>query len=197
MSRVAPLNIDALDAESRAQIDFAEKLMGFRPNDALVMARNPALLKAMGALVGAAYGEGRVDAGLKRLIGEATSKAAGCFYCSAHAAKGAEAQGVDAARIEAVWTFEESDLFSGAERAAIRVAMKSGMSPNETTDEDFADLKRHFDDDQVIEIVAVIAMFGFLNRWNSTLRTALEPAPGKTLDALGLDWETAVASAQR
>ena len=75
--------------------------------------------------------------------------------------------------------------------------MKSGMSPNETTDADFADLKRHFDDDQVIEIVAVIAMFGFLNRWNSTLQTALEPAPGKTLDALGLDWETAAAPAQR
>ena len=69
MSRVAPLEADSLDAQSRAQIEFAERLMGFRPNDALVMARRPALLKAMGALVDAAYGEGRVDAGLKRLIG--------------------------------------------------------------------------------------------------------------------------------
>lgn len=189
MSRVPPLDAGDLDAESRAQIEFAEKLMGFQPNDALVMARRPALLKAMGALVAAAYGEGRVDDGLKRLIGEATSKAAGCFYCSAHAAKGAQAQGVDAARIEAVWSFEESDLFDDAERAAIRVAMKSGMSPNETTDEDFAALKDHFDDDQIIEIVSVIAMFGFLNRWNSTLQTALEPAPGKALEELGLSWE--------
>lgn len=189
MSRVAPLEIETLDTESRAQIEFAEKLMGFQPNDALVMARRPALLKAMGSLVAAAYGEGRVDAGLKRLIGEATSKAAGCFYCTAHAAKGAQAQGVDPARIEAVWSFEDSDLFNEAERAAIRVAMKSGMSPNETTDEDFAALKAHYDDDQIIEIVSVIAMFGFLNRWNSTLQTTLEPTPGKALDELGLNWE--------
>lgn len=170
----------------RAHIEGAEKLMGFTPNDALVMARNPALTKAVSALVGAVYGPGKVDPGLKRLIGEATSKAAGCFYCSAHAANGARDQGVDAARIEAVWSFEESDLFSGAERAAIRVAMKSGMSPNETTDEDFAALKKHFDDDEIIEIVGVIAMFGFLNRWNSTLDTALEPAPSATLRTLGL-----------
>lgn len=189
MSRVAPLAIDDLDTESRTQIDFAERLMGFQPNDALVMARRPALLKAMGALVAAAYGEGRVNAGLKRLIGEATSKAAGCFYCSAHAAKGAQAQGVDPARIEAVWRFEESDLFNDAERAAIRVAMKSGMAPNETTDEDFAELKAHYDEDQIVEIVSVIAMFGFLNRWNSTLQMTLEPAPGRALNELGLSWE--------
>lgn len=186
MSRVPPLAPEALDEQSRAQIEFAEKLMGFQPNDALVMARSPALLKAAGALVAAAYGPGKVDDGLKRLIGEATSKAAGCFYCSAHAAKGAETHGVDPARIEAVWNFEESDLFTDAERAAIRVAMKSGMSPNETTDEDFAALREYFDDDQIIEIVSVIAMFGFLNRWNSTLKTALEPSPGKTIEALGL-----------
>jgi len=186
MSRLTPLELDALDADARAQIETAEKLMGFQPNDALIMARNPALMKAVSALVGAVYGPGQVEPGLKRLIGEATSKAAGCFYCSAHAAKGAEAHGVDHAKIEAVWSFEESDLFTDAERAAIRVAMKSGLSPNETTDEDFKLLKEHYDDDQIVEIVSVIAMFGFLNRWNSTLDTALEPAPSETLQRLGI-----------
>lgn len=184
--RLAPLDKDTLDAESRAHLDQAETLMGFSPNDGLVMARHPAMLKALGALVGAIYGPGKVDPGLKRLIGEATSKAAGCFYCSAHAVKGAESQGVDPAKIDAVWSFEDSDLFSDAERAAIRVAMKAGLSPNETTDEDFTDLKTHFGDDEIVEIVGVIAMFGFLNRWNSTLDMALEPAPIASLEKLGL-----------
>ncbi len=186
MSRVAPLDREALDADLRDRIDAAEKLMGFAPNDALIMARNPALMNAAAALVGAIYGPGKVDAGLKRLIGEATSKAAGCFYCAAHAANGARDQGVDPERIAAVWSFEDSDLFTDAERAAIRVAMKAGMSPNETTDDDFRTLQRHFDDDEVIEIVGVIAMFGFLNRWNSTLKTTLEPRPAATLGALDL-----------
>lgn len=184
--RVTPLDRDGLDASLAAKIDAAESLMGFAPNDALIMARHPALMDAAAALVGAVYGPGSVDAGLKRLIGEATSKAAGCFYCSAHAANGARDHGVDPARIAAVWNFEDSDLFDEAERAVVRVAMKSGMSPNETTDEDFAELKKYFSNDEIIEIVGVIAMFGFLNRWNSTLQTALEPAPSAALNDIGI-----------
>ncbi len=194
MSRLAPLSYGELPPSVRERIDKAEELLGFRPNDALIMARHPALMDAVGALVGALYGAGAVDPALKRLIGEATSKAAGCFYCSAHAAKGAKTLGVDAARIEAVWNFEDSDLFTDAERAAIRVAMKSGMSPNETTDEDFAELKRHFSDDEIVEIVGVIAMFGFLNRWNSTLQTELEPAPCGAIAAMGLGHDAGPAN---
>ena len=186
MSRIGPLERENLAPEIGAMVDSAEALMGFAPNDALIMARQPALMRAVAALVRVVYGPGKVDAGLKRLIGEATSKAAGCFYCSAHAANGAVDQGVDPERIAAVWSFEDSPLFSDAERAAIRVAMKSGMSPNETTDEDFAALKGHYSDDEIVEIVSVIAMFGFLNRWNSTLNTALEPRPGATLKKIGL-----------
>lgn len=184
--RIAPLDKSALDATALQQIDFAQNLMGFEPNDALVMARHPALLSAMGALVGAAYGPGKVEAGLKRLIGEAASKAAGCYYCSAHAAAGAQKAGVDAERIAAVWNFEESDLFSDGEKAAIRVAMRASVIPNAVDDADFEALRDHYDDDAIIEIIAVVAMFGFLNRWNSTLQTALEPAPGAALEKLSL-----------
>lgn len=185
--RVAPLDKAELDEKSRAQIDFAEKLMGFEPNDALVMARHPELLSAMGALVGAVYAPGKVDDGLKRLIGEAASKAAGCFYCSAHAAAGAQKAGVDADRIAAVWNYEESNLFTDAERAAIRVAMHASVTPNAIDDADFEELKRHYDDDAIVEMLGVIALLGFLNRWNSTLQTALEPAPAMTIEQLSLN----------
>ena len=189
MTRLSPLDRNLLPPDIGEQVDNAEKLMGFAPNDALIMARHPAMMNAVSALVGAVYGPGKVDAGLKRLIGEATSKAAGCFYCSAHAANGARDQGVDPERIAAVWNFEDSDLFSDAERAAIRVAMHSGLSPNATTDEDFDTLKKHFSDDEITEIVGVIAMFGFLNRWNSTLQTELEPNPAATVADLKLRQE--------
>ena len=39
-----------------------------------------------------------------------------------------------------------------------------------------SDLK-HFSDDEIVEIVAVIAMFGWLNRWNDTMATELEAPP--------------------
>jgi uncharacterized peroxidase-related enzyme len=165
-------------------IDNAERLMGFVPNDALVMARRPATLKAMWGLVAAIYGPSEIQAGLKRLIGEAASKAAGCFYCSAHAAHGARQHGVDAAKIEAVWSFEDSPLFSDAERAAINLAIKAGRVPNKAEDADFKWLRQYFSDTQIVEIVSVISLFGFLNRWNSTLGTALEPLPAASLAGL-------------
>lgn len=184
MTRLQPLRLEEVDPETRAMIENAESLMGFVPNDALVMARHPALTKAMWGLVAAVYGPGTVDNGLKRLVGEAASKAAGCFYCSAHAAHGAREQGVDPEKIDAVWSFEDSPLFSEAERAAINLAMKAGVIPNETTDADFDRLRAHFSDTEITEIVAVIAMFGFLNRWNTTLGTALEPVPMASVEGL-------------
>ena len=184
MSRLAPLSLDQVDPDTRVMIENAENLMGFIPNDALVMARHPALTKAMWGLVAAVYGPGQVDNGLKRLVGEAASKAAGCFYCSAHAAHGAREQGVAQDKIDAVWSFEDSPLFSDAERAAINLAMKASVVPNGTTDADFDRLKAHFSEDEITEIVAVIAMFGFLNRWNSTLDTALEPIPMASIEGL-------------
>jgi len=49
--------------------------------------------------------------------------------------------------------------------------------PNGVSDQDFAALKPHFDEDQIVDIVAVISGFGFLNRWNDTLATPLEDTP--------------------
>ena len=43
------------------------------------------------------------------------------------------------------------------------------------------ELGKHFDEEQQLEIVAVISMFGFLNRWNATLATELEALPARAL----------------
>ena len=40
-----------------------------------------------------------------------------------------------------------------------------------------AGLARHFDDDQIMEIVAAIALYAFFCRWNDILATPLEQAP--------------------
>lgn len=78
-------------------------------------------------------------------------------------------------KIAALWNFEESELFTPAERAAIRLALKAGKQPNEASEQDFDDLKQHYDEGQIVEIVASIALFGYLNRWNDTMATTLEP----------------------
>ena len=98
-----------------------------------------------------------------------------------HTAFASGRHGVDDAKIEAVWSFERSDLFSDAEKAALRVALHAGQVPNGVTDTMFDELSVHYDEDARLEIVSVIALFGFLNRWNSTLQTELEALPGNAL----------------
>ena len=184
MSRLPPLSIETLPEAERRAIGRAEELMGFVANDALTMARNPALMEAFGALVGAVYAPGKIEPALKRMIGLVTSSAAGCTYCVGHTAFATRRHGIDEAKLEALWSFRDSLLFTDAERAALEVALHAGQTPNGVTDEMFATLGRHYDEDAQLEIVAVIAMFGFLNRWNSTLATDLESAPAAAVATL-------------
>ena len=183
VSRIEPLSLPDLPAAQQEALTRAADLMGFVPNDALIMARNPDLMQAFGSLVRAVYAQGKVDDTLKRLIGLVTSSAAGCRYCMGHTAFTSREHGVAAAKLAAVWEFEHSDLFSEAEKAALHVALLAGQTPSGVTDESFAKLAEHFDEDAQLEIVAVIAMFGFLSRWNSTLATELESQPRAALDA--------------
>lgn len=177
MPRLTPLEPAKIPDDLKPLLEAGEALMGFAPNDGLTMARRPDILRGLFALIQSIYGGGLVDPGLKRLIGEAASKAAGCTYCEAHASFGALRQGVPEDKIAAVWTFETSPLFDAAERAALRVAMAASRTPNETTDAEFEELRAHFSEAEIVEILSVIAMFGFLNRWNSTVATELEQMP--------------------
>ena len=184
MSRIEPLPVADIPEAARPILEFSEQVMGFTANDVLTMARWPELLKAMQPMVGVIYGPGKLDDGLKRLVALVTSTAAGCRYCQAHTAHGASAVHVPAEKIAAAWEFETSVLFSEAERAALRVARDAGQNSASVSDADFNALKEFYDDREILEIVATIALFGFLNRWNSTLATDIEDAPGAHLAAL-------------
>lgn len=170
----SPLTLD----KNRQLLDMAESAMGFTPNSLKIMARKPELLAGFMMLSGALMGPAASLAPeLRQLIAHVTSAASGCRYCQAHTAHGAERQGVAAEKIEAVWEFETNALFTDAERAALSLARAAGMVPNDTEDAHFEALKVHFSEDEITEIVGVIAYFGFLNRWNDTLGTSLEQSP--------------------
>ena len=101
---------------------------------------------------------------LKDLIAHVSSNAAGCKYCQAHTAHTAHKNGVQIEKIQKIWEFEVSDLFTNQERAALRFALAAGSIPNQVTPEHHNNLNLFFTEAQVIEIVATISIFGFLNR---------------------------------
>jgi uncharacterized peroxidase-related enzyme len=178
VARIEPLTPEKLPAEAQPILEYAQQLMGFVANDVLTMARWPELLLAMQQIVAVVYGPGRLEDGLKRLVGMVASAAAGCRYCQAHTAHGTSlVPGVARQKVAEVWDFENSELFDDRERAALRIARGAGQTPNAVTDAEFADLRRYFDEREVMEILGIICLFGFLNRWNDTVATELETVP--------------------
>ena len=176
MPRIEPLDLESTPG-LREKLKTVEAMLGFVPNSTLIMARRPELLAAFQQLAVAALGPGRVDPGLKILVGHVASRSAGCRYCIAHTAHIAERRHVPAEMIEAVWDFERSALFTSAERAALAFAQAAAAVPNAVEDGDFAELRKHFDQEQIVELLGVVALYGFLNRWNDSLGTPLETQP--------------------
>ena len=175
--RLAPLPPEHTP-ELKDQFELMRKNLGFVPNSMLIMQRRPKLAKAFAQLTAAIWDpDGKVDRGFKRLIAHVASRAAGCQYCMAHTAGGALHFGVDDAKVAAVWDYQESPLYTAAERAALDLAIAASGVPNTANDDMFLELRKHWTEEQIVEIVGVIALFGFLNRWNDTLATPLEDEP--------------------
>lgn len=177
MSRLAPLKREELP-DLNDMFALSEGAMGFLPNSLLIMGRRPELVKAFVGLMAQVNLAHNLAGGLDRMIAFMASQSAGCLYCQAHTHHGADRSGdVASEKLDKIWEYETSPLFSEAERAALRVAQLAAQVPNAVTDADFDALKAHFDENQIVDIVAIISAFGFLNRWNDTLATVLEDEP--------------------
>ena len=176
MTHITPRQREAVP-ELAPMLQMVEPSMGFLPTSMMTMAHWPELTQAFGGLGATILNSGELDPGLKQMIAFAVSNAAGCRYCQAHTAQSAQKNSVSAEKVQAVFEFESSDLFSDQEKAAVRVAVHAGMVPNGVQAEHMTALSQHFSEKQAVEVVAVISLFGFLNRWNDTMATTLESAP--------------------
>jgi uncharacterized peroxidase-related enzyme len=177
MPRLQPLPPETTP-ELKAHFDFFLGTLGFTPNSVLTMQRVPRLVTAFAQLNAAVMDPaGTVDLGFRRLVGHVASRAAGCLYCQAHTLLGAHNFGVSDEKLAAVWTYASSPLYDERERAALDFALAAAAQPNEVTDAMFERLRRHWSETEIVELLGVVAMFGFLNRWNDSMATPLEAVP--------------------
>ena len=178
MAHLRPLTLEEItDPELHERLRDYQRIRRFIPNSVKTMARRPDIAKRFADLNKAILYEGTVSVELKMLVALATSYAAGCRYCQSHMANLSSIYEAPDDKIAAIWEFESSPLFTDAERSALRLAIKAGTLPNDASKTDFEELAKHFDEGQVVEIVASIALFGYLNRWNDTMATDLEDHP--------------------
>ena len=192
MALVKPLDENEIETELCEFIQFFKGPLGVIPNSVRTMSRRPKVAKAFTELnmaVMECYGS--VTPEFKRIIGYITSFVSGCRYCQAHTILGSQRFGADEDRLKDAWNYENSDHFTDAEKAALKYAHAAASIPNIVDDEIATELHKHWEDDDIVEITAVIALFGYLNRWNDSMGSALEDLPidagNKYLDKT--DWE--------
>ena len=177
MAHLEPL---AAETTPELQEDFAifERILGFVPNSLLTMQRMPGMVKGFGELTKAVMDpEGSVDLGFMRLIAHFASRAAGCQYCEAHSLVAAQIHGIEQEKLDDIWNYQTSSLYPEAERVALDFALAAGAVPNDVDETLMQRMKEHWTEEQIVQILGAICLYGFLNRWNDSMATDLEDSP--------------------
>ena len=174
MPLVTPLSA-AHDLETKELAEFFNETLGFCPNSVLTMQRRPAISKAFINLNKAVMAnEGRVTSALKRMIAWVSSNATGCRYCQAHAIRAAERYGAAQEQLDNIWEYKTHAAFSEAERAALDFSLAASMVPNAVDAKIKETFITYWDEGEIVEMLGVISLFGYLNRWNDSMGTSLE-----------------------
>ena len=174
MPLIKPLN-KISDPKVQDLVDFFNETLGFCPNSVLTMQIRPEIAKAFVKLnMAVMENHGKLTPEFKRLIAFVSSNTTGCRYCQAHTIRAADRYGSSRQRLQKAWDFENQDCFTLAEKAALRFTQEASAVPVNTKPSTEAELKLYWSDGDVVEMMGVIALFGYLNRWNDVMATSIE-----------------------
>ena len=178
MALVDPLTEEQMEPELREHVQFFKGPLGVIPNSVRTMSHRAPIARAFTDLnIAVMTDYGAVTPEFKRLVGYVSSFASGCMYCQAHMILASERFGASEDRLNDVFNFEDSPHYSEAEKAALAFAHAAAQVPNAVTDEVGARLREHWSPEQIVELMGVVALFGYLNRWNDSMGSALEDLP--------------------
>lgn len=174
MPLVNPLSPEH-DLETKKLAEFFNETLGFCPNSVLTMQHRPAISKAFINMNKAVMeNKGRATSSLKRMIAWVSSNATGCRYCQAHAIRAAERYGAEQEKLDNIWEYKTHPAFNDAERAALDFSLAASVVPNAVTNEIKTELYKYWNEGEIVEMLGVISLFGYLNRWNDSMGTVLE-----------------------
>ena len=164
MARIAPgpskgLLRKYVNREVRKRFDRDLEPMG-------VMAHHTRLLMAVGGYELPMEKASKVDAQLKHLAETKVALLVGCEFCIDIGAHVSAESGIPEEKLLALPRHREATCFSELERLVIDYAEAATKTPSEVTDELFAALQEHFDDEQLVELTAAIAWENWRARFN-------------------------------
>ena len=133
----------------------------------------------------------RVDERLKDLAATRVATLVGCQFCIDIASALGREAGVTDEQLRDFHNYRTSPLFSAEEKVVMEYAEELTTEPVQVPDELFARLREHFDEAQVVELTAAIAIENFRSRFNR----ALDIAPSGFSEGLYCPVPDAVAAA--
>jgi len=175
--RIPLLERDQVSPEVANVYDALLKARGVVPNMFKTLAHTPALALATAGYLKALLSDGALPGFYKELIATRLSVLLGSEYAIQAHAISARQKGATDAQIAAAKSDYEAGPFTDAEKLGLRAAERLHRSALEVDDEFFAQLKRHFNDAQLVELIAAAAAFELFPRFVEGLRIPTTPPP--------------------
>ena len=167
----APPNIAAI-------FDHYMQTRGNVPNMFRTVALRPEIFETMIAHFQAILNTGTLPVKLKELVIVRTSQINDCRYCLASHTQIARKLGWTQDQLDHLAEYGTCEDFTPAEKVALRLAEEVTRDANNISDAFFAEVRNHFDEGEVVELLAAIGLFNYFNRFNNALQ--LEPTkPGE------------------
>ena len=169
MSRISL--IEPAQASAEAKEIYDGKLKGKPGSIQKALAHRPAML---GKFLEFYASVGRsLDRKLYEAVYLRVSLINGCHYCTQHHIQGAKRAGLTREQMKTLTEGHDSG-FGASEQAALRYAEKLTRTPNAASDGDFAELKKHFSDEQVVDLHMLIGLANLTNRVTGPLALEVE-----------------------
>lgn len=161
MTFIAPLELDEIeDPELRDLVVQSEELGVPGGTFARIIARKPEQAKATLRVMLMKFAEGNIDHRLKEIIRIQLARFTEDPYFSGLRSNKAREMGVTEEQIDAgSGDYEDSELFTEAEKVALRYADQMFLDSNKVDAQFYAELKKHYTEPEIMELGAFIALF--------------------------------------
>jgi len=178
MSRISRLERSEISTDLQSLYDRVFAQRGNVPNMFRVMAHRSEIFSTMMAHFAAVLNTGTVSTKLKELIIVRTSQVNQTPYCLASHTILARSLGWSDEQLAHLSEWSERGDFTPAEKAALCLAETVTRDAHAVTDEQFTELRAHYSEGEIVELLCAIGLFNYFNRFNDALR--MEPTrPGE------------------
>src|SRR5579883_508582 len=160
--RKAPLRLRLLNL-------FSRRMMGQEAVPLKILAHNPRFLLPYLAVTRLVQGKTRLAPEIRFLAMHLVAEINGCTWCLDFGQAEALKQGIPAEKLAAVADYASSPLFNAAERAALAYAAEATQVGARVSDSTFAELRRHFSEQEIVELAVAVACENMFNRFNAPL----------------------------